>query len=263
MYAINLNDEYVRLLANTRNPTYIKTYRDLKDKPSSIPVIFRSMAQRKTVNLCKQQERDYYYIDTGYLGISHYKKWHRVVKNGVQHSKINYDMPYDRFKNLSNSKPYLKFLGWKKDGKSILLVTPSEKPCKFYGIQKEEWVNTTIQTLKKHTDRPIILRDKKPRQERIKNTIYNQIQVDDVFAVVVYNSIAAVEAIGYGIPVFTTAPTAADEFCKKDLSEIENPLYENEEKIEKWQHWLAYCQYNTNEMKDGTVFKLIKEYDLK
>lgn len=262
MYAINPNDEYVKLLASTRHPAYIKTYKDLKDKPLTIPVIFRSMAQRKTVNLCEQQGRDYYYIDTGYLGISRYKKWHRVVKNGVQHSEINYDMPCDRFKNLASSKPYLKFSGWKKDGRSILLVTPSEKPCKFYGIQKEEWVNTTLQKLKQHTDRPIVVRNKTPRQERIKDTIYHQIQRDNVFAVVTYNSIAAVEAIGYGVPAFTDTLTAADTFCLKDLTRIENPLYEDKEKIEKWQHWLAYCQYTVDEMRDGTVFNLIKEYNL-
>ena len=263
MYAINKNDEYVGFLARTRNPTFIKTYKELKDKPVDIPVIFRSMAQRKTVSLCNQQNRNYYYIDTGYLGISHYKKWHRVVKNGVQHSDIKYDMPFDRFRSLSNSKSYLKFSRWKKNGKSILLVTPSEKPCKFYGIQKEEWVNTTLQTLKQHTDRPIIIRDKDTRQERLKNTIYHQLQDDDIFAVVTYNSIAAVEAIGFGIPAFTATPTAADNFCLKDLTRIETPVYEDREKIEKWQHWLAYCQYTIEEMKNGTVFKLIEEYNLR
>ena len=263
MYAINSNDEYVKLLASTRHPTYIETYKDLKDKPLAIPVIFRSMAQRKTVNLCKQQGRDYYYIDTGYLEISRYKKWHRVVKNGVQHSNIRYNIPTDRFERLSNLKSELKFPGWKKNGRSILIVTPSEKPCKFYGIQKDEWVNTTLQTLKQYTDRSIIIRNKISRQERIKNTIYHQIQNDDIFAVVTYNSIAAIEAIGYGIPAFTTTPTAADEFCLKDFTRIENPLYEDEEKIEKWQHWLAYCQYTVDEMRNGTVFKLIEEYDLK
>lgn len=263
MYAINKNDQYVGFLANTRNPTFVKNYKALINKPAEIPVIFRSMAQRKTATLCEQQQRDYYYIDTGYLGNGQYKKWHRVVKNGVQHSDVKYDMPFDRFKSLSSSNPYLKFSGWKKNGKSILLVTPSEKPCKFYGIQKDDWVNNTVQTLKQNTDRPIIIRNKKNRQERLKDTIYNQLKNDNIFAVVTYNSIAAVEAIGYGIPAFTTAPTAADDFCLKDLTKIENPLYKDQTQIEKWQHWLAYCQYTVDEMKNGTVFKLIEEYNLR
>ena len=80
-------------------------------------------------------------------------------------------------------------------------------------------------------DRPVIVRDKVNRRDRVgAGSIYNQLD-DDIFAVVTYNSIAATEAIGYGIPCFTLAPNAADEFCEKNLTLIETPMYADKDKV--------------------------------
>lgn len=264
IYAYDNSDAIVECLARGTGAEFLSSWKSLHTIPITSPVIFRSMTQRKTVNLCEKQNRDYYYIDTGYIGnLDKRKDWHRVVKNGMQHSSPRYDLPEDRFKKIAQGKDYLSFTDWKKDGKAILIVTPSDKPCAFYGINRDTWVEETVKKVKENTDRPVIIRDKGLRRERIgRNSIYHQMEDDDIFAVVTYNSIAATEAIGFGIPAFTLAPNAADEFCKKDLTEIESPLYSDSEKVIKWQHWLGYCQYTPAEMLDGTVIKLIEEYDL-
>ena len=54
-------------------------------------------------------------------------------------------------------------------GGPILLVTPSEKPCQFYNIDKNTWLEETKTELRKHTDRPIIVREKGLRPDRIKD----------------------------------------------------------------------------------------------
>lgn len=264
MLAINKNDAIVNCLANTVNATAITTYRELTDYSTDIPVIFRSMAQRKTVAECVKTNRDYFYIDTGYYGnLAKRKDWHRVVKNGMQHSQPRYDLPDDRFNQITKGQEFVRFKKWRKNGSNILIVTPSNKPCSFYGIDRASWLENTLTELKKHTDRKIIIRDKGLRKNRIGSySIYNQFEDDNVYAVVTYNSIAATEAVGYGIPCFTLAPNAADPFCLKDLSKIETPLYEEESKVIKWQHWVGYCQYTPKEMADGTTFRLITEYNL-
>ena len=263
--AIDEEDAIVRCLSRSNNAKFIGSWKSLKDYNSDIPVIFRSMSQRKTVAMCEQQGREYLYIDTGYIGnLEKRKNWHRVVPSGMQHFQPRYDLPEDRFLRISSNKEYLPFSSWKTDGTAILVVTPSDKPCLFYGVDRTKWLENTIAEIKKYTDRPIVIRDKGLRRERIgRNNIYHQLEDDNIFAVVTYNSIAATEAIGYGIPAFTCAPNAADEFCLKDLSKIETPLYEDVEKVKKWQHWLGYCQYTPDEMQDGTTMNLIKEYDLK
>lgn len=265
IYALDKNDAIVTDLANGAGATFLNGWKALENVDISSPVIFRSMTQRKTVQLCEKQGRDYYYIDTGYIGnLDKRKNWHRVVKNGMQHSNPRYDLSNDRFEKIVNNRNYLRFPGkWKKNGKSILVVTPSEKPCKFYGINRNVWVKNTIAELKKHTDRPIIVRDKGLRRERIgRNSIYHQIEDDNIFAVVTYNSIAATEAIGFGIPAFTLAPNAADPFCLKDLSKIEDPFYEDPDKVIKWQHWLGYCQFTPEEMRLGEAMKIIERYSI-
>jgi len=264
MIAIDNTDEIVKCLAKGGKARFIDDYKDLKTAHINEAVIFRSMTQRKTVALCEQQTRNYFYIDTGYIGnLEKRKVWHRVVPNNMQHTTPNYNLPDKRFKLISKDKPYLPFTEWKTKGSAILIVTPSDKPCMFYGVDRDTWLNETITELKKYTDRPIIVRDKLSRRERVgANNIYNQFINDNIYAVVTYNSIAAIEAIGFGIPAFTLAPTAADDLCLKDLSKIESPLYSDTEKVVKWQHWLGYCQYTPKEMLNGSVFKLIEEYNL-
>lgn len=244
--------------------TWIDNYKQLENHDTSIPVLFRGMAQRKLVKLCEQQGRDYYYIDTGYIGnLNKRKDWHRVVKNGMQHSKVRYDMPGDRFNLIAQHFDYLQFKKWHKTGDNILVVTPSEKPCKFYGIDRDTWVETTLNDLQKYTDRKIIVRDKSLRRDRVgSGSIYQQFVNDKIYCVVTYNSIAATEAIGFGIPAFTFAPNAADPFCLKDLSKIEDPYYADPEKVIKWQHWLAYCQYTSTQLRSGKPFEFMERYDL-
>jgi len=263
--AIDPNDNIVQPLAESVGATFVDGFKSLKNYNVSSPVIFRGMTGRKIVEACEKQNREYLYIDTGYIGnMQKRKDWHRVVSSGMQHSQINWNLNNDRFEKIAASKPYLRFPGWKKDGRAILVVTPSEKPCKYYGINRDEFVEQTLATLKKYTDRPIVVRDKTIRRERVGGgSIYHQLDEDNVFAVVTYNSIAATEAIGYGVPCFTLAPNAADYFCEKDLSKIETPLYRDSMQVQKWQHWLAYCQYLPREMKDGTTLRLIRRHNLK
>lgn len=262
--AIDEQDMIVKPLAESVGAEFINSYKSLQNYSNLNPVMFRGMTGRKIVDACKKQNRDYYYIDTGYIGnMQKRKDWHRLVRNGMQHSNINWKCPKDRFEKIAETKPYLKFPGWKKDGRSILVVTPSEKPCKFYGIDRNKFVEETIATLKEHTDRPIIVRDKVNRRDRVGDgSIYAQLEDDDIYAVVTYNSIAATEAIGFGIPCFTLAPNAADYFCEKDLTKIETPKYLDTKAVEKWQHWLAYCQYTATEMKVGIAMDLLRRYHL-
>jgi hypothetical protein len=168
----------------------------------------------------------------------------------VQHNEI-IDRPDDRWKRLNYP------IESRKQGKHILLVTPSEKPCKFYDIDKDNWVKETITSIKQYTDRPIVVRDKASRQQRITNTIFDDL--NNCHALVTYQSIAAVESVLYGVPAFTLAPTAADPVCDKDLSRIEDPTLQDKDKIYKWACHLAYGQFHIDEFKNGYAYQLLKD----
>jgi hypothetical protein len=264
MIILDENDAILKLWQGGTNGS-ISTLDEISNFPIEDPVAFRGMTKRKIINECKISERDFYYIDTGYLGnLGKRKDYHRVVKNNVQHVRP-IPVPTDRFdklQKLANNTFYKN--NWNKKGSNILIVTPSEKPCKFYGITRDKWLSDTVQKLEQHTDRKIIIRDKPIRRERIGNkSIFNQIEHDDIYAVVTYNSIAATEAVSYGIPAFADAPVnAAKSVCSDDFSKIEDPFYPDRYQVDRWLHWLAYCQYNCMELEDGTAFRIQEEYNL-
>jgi hypothetical protein len=221
----------------------------------SNPILIRSMSKRKLIHDCWKTNHTFYYMDSGYLGnyksMSNphsWKLWHRIVKNNLQHNEI-INRPDTRWKKLDYP------INKRKHGTHILLVTPSEKPCKFYGINRDVWLQDTIKEIQKYTDRPIVIRDKAPRQQRITKTIFEDLE--NCHALVTYQSIAAVESVLYGIPAFTLAPTAADPVCDKNISLIETPTHQDSDKIYKWASHLAYGQYHIEELKNGTAYKLL------
>ena len=85
---------------------------------------------------------------------------------------------------------------------------------------------------------------------------------EKIYAVVTYQSIAAIEAICTGVPAFTEEMTAADSIACNDLSKIETPNYAPEDQVKEWQHWLAYCQYHFKEMQSGEAVRIMKDYGL-
>lgn len=235
------------------------------DRDISKPIAFRGITKAGLIFKCWEDDRNFYFMDTGYfanysskLNPKGAKKWHRIVKNNVQHIGPILDRPDDRWNHLQVEFPKLRWRGWKKSGKNILLVVPSEKPCKFYGISAAEWTENAIKTLEQYTDRPIIVRNKAPiRSDRaLLNTIYDAMD-DDVYTVVTYNSIAATEAVAYGIPAFALAPNAASPVCLDDLSKIETPYYPDEELVRKWCCHLSYGQFSVEELANGTAWRIL------
>ena len=239
-------------------------YEAIKKASIDDTVSFRSLAKRKIINDCKKSGRTFYYIDTGYVGNLVKKKlYHRVVKNDVQHSTV-FDVPDDRWQKIRIRSPELEFVEWRKNHKGkILLVTPSEKPCKFYNIDRDRWVEDTIKTLKNYTDREIIVRDKGKRHERVgEGSVPKYLIKEKIYATVTYQSIAAIESVCGGVPAFTMQKTAADSVTSQDLSKIESPFYPSRHQVEKWQHWLAYCQYHIKELGSGEAVRIMKEHGL-
>jgi|TARA_B100001093_G_scaffold501999_1_gene554382 hypothetical protein len=233
--------------------------------PNHIPVAFRSMTKRKEIWKCWETGRPFYYIDNGYMGnLMKKKKYYRIVKNNIQHTKVNPDMPSDRYLALCQFAPYMNYYGRKPlQGGPILLVTPSEKPCQFYNLDKKTWIEETVAEIKKHTDRPIVIREKGLRPDRIKdNSVASQCARDQIYAVVTYQSMAALEAMHYGIPAFTTALSCVDSVANRNLSDIENPGYPDEAKFLNLLHYLSYCQYTLDEINQGVALSMIEEMKL-
>jgi len=251
----NLSDEYINMFAAGAG----LVVQDYGSDTGSSDIMIRGMTKAHIISDRTVSGHTTFYMDGGYFG--NYKSsfnpdgnkiYHRIVKNGLQHSKIK-DVPTDRW-DLFKYK-----ISDRKVGSHVLLVTPSEKPCKFYGVNLQEWITYTIKSIQEYTDRPIIVRNKTPRKERLTRSIYEDLA--NAHAVVTYNSVAAVESVLEGVPAFTLAPTAADPVCDKNLSLLENPTVFDKDLIYRWACHLAYGQFHIDEFKDGSAHKLLYEYN--
>lgn len=236
---------------------------DFQYSDSADPIVMRGILKYKLMKQCWEDHRTFYYVDTGYFGNEKteknpngWKYWHRIVKNDLQHGKI-IPRPDDRFQKFNK-----EFKPWKKGGRKILIAKPDEKPMKFYGLDLNSWVDEVVKEIKKHSDRPIEIRERsKNRTDRVsKNTLQEALD-NDVFALITFNSVAAVESIFHGIPAFTLAPAnAASPVSLQDLSKIETPYYPDRDKLYAWGCHLAYGQFHVDEMKSGKAKLLLEEW---
>ena len=225
------------------------------------PIVLRGILKYKIMKRCWQDNRPFYYMDTGYFGNNPgpnnpqgWKLYHRVVKNNLQHHDLT-ARPDDRWRRLG-----IKIQPWRRSGRKIVLAAPDEKPCKFYGIDQQEWINSTLRKLKQHTDRDIEVRQRPAqRQERISsNTLLDSLK--DAHALVTYNSNAATEAVLNGVPAFVLAPChAAAPVASSDLSQIERPNYADSDLVYRWACHLAYGQFHVKELRDGSARIILEE----
>ena len=226
------------------------------EEHTDTPLIIRGLGggSRKAIKHCWETGRDFYAIDTGYFGNegSKAKIWHRVTKNELQNTQPIKDRPDDRLLNWK----YKKF---KDEGRKILLVPPSDKVMRLWDQpEPEEWVKKVSQELKNYTDRPIEIRLKPDRRDRITNQSLEAAMADNVYCVVTYNSIAALEALNFGKPAIALGPNCATTVCNTELKDIEKLNRPDKDEMYALMCHLSYCQFNREEMMNGYAWSQVR-----
>lgn len=255
----NNSDKYVEMFARGSGSlsTVLETW---QYESGQNTIVVRGIMKHKIIKQCWQDQRPFLYMDSGYVGNranvdnpNGWKYYHRIVFNDLQHNKI-IPQPADRWERLG-----IKIQPWRRTGSKILIAAPDAKPCIFYGIDLDHWITKTIATIKQHTDRPVEIRQRNPdRRVRVKNNIESAL--DDVHAVVTFNSIAATESILAGVPAFVLAPcNAAMPVANTDLTQIDTPTYTDRDQVHAWAHHLAYGQFHNDELKNGVATRILKE----
>jgi hypothetical protein len=221
------------------------------EEASMTPVVLRGVTKRKQMTACRAVGRDFYYIDTGYFGNGKKKTYHRVTQNDVQHFGPIVDRPDDRV------PPDVGVAKFRRQGSKILIAPPSQKLLNLYSINLDEWLARTQADIRKHTDREIVVRLKQSRSVRQNTDTIQMALDDDVFCLVTFSSIAAVEALLHGKPAITLGPNAAAPLCSHTVSEIENPLIPDLDQVRALIRHLSYCQFTEVEMRDGTAWRIL------
>lgn len=192
----------------------------------------------------KDNQRDWFYADGAYVGRGEY---FRITRNGYQHDGTG-PGDFARFMRAGGT-----IQSWRRNGSRILVCPNSHVHFPLFGLDADQWVADVVDTLRRHTDRRIDVRWKKDATDR-------PIEVDlvDAWAVVVWSSAAALDALMAGVPALSLAPhAAARRMGSTDLADIETPVYPDDR--EAFFAALAANQWTLEEIQAGVAWHGLQE----
>lgn len=188
--------------------------------------------------------RNYYYCDHAYF---RRKKYYRITKNAKQHPLIGEATPH-RFEQLG-----FTIRRWRKAGDKILLCPQTATFFELHKKNRDQWIADTTRTLRQYTDRKIIVRDK---VLGMNTEALFEAELHNVWAVVVYTSVAGMQAAIHGVPCFATEPCVSQRFGSGDLSLIEKPVKPHDRERMAW--ILADNQWTIDEIRKGFAWSKLE-----
>jgi hypothetical protein len=213
--------------------------KDIKDLGSV--AMFGSANLWRIVDQAIEQGRTWYYGDKAYFNRHDY---FRITKNAYQ---------FTEFTNPVNSKRFdqtgFRIKPWQRGGKKILLCPQSDVFMQRFGSTQDQWVMWAKAELAKYTKRPVEVRYK--TWSRAEEDF--AAALSGAHAVVVFSSIAGVQAAVHGVPCFATIDCASARFGSMDLSLIESPVRPDNREQMAWQ--LAENQWTLDEIRSGMAWE--------
>ena len=215
----------------------------LRDIPAVWGVLRHS---DRLLEQAKAQSLYFFYIDHAYFDRGHGKSY-RITRNAYEAGPVRH-CPRDRLASLA-----LEVAPWRKGGTEIIVCPPTEYFMKAHGCA--DWLETTMDTLRSLTDRPIVVREKPKAGE---SSMPLPQALATAHALVTHSSNVAIEAACLGTPVFVSPTSAAAPVGRTDLAMIETPAYPDRE---PWLAHLAYNQFSFDEIRSGTAWRLLLELE--
>jgi len=184
----------------------------------------------------------------------------------------------DRWQKISKNLN-IKLKDYRSNGEHILLCLQRNSGWSMGNVDIQNWAVSTIEAIRKYTDRPIVIRTH-PGDKTSKNIIQpnnpackikfsktvrlstNVDLVDDLqncWAAVNYNSSPVVGAAIEGIPIFVCDPDKSQcrDIANTDLSMIENPQMPERQ---AWVERLSMFHWNFEELKSGECWQHMRKF---
>ena len=201
-------------------------------------------------------------------GITRGSTW-KVGLNGI--NRLAY------FGDTGNDASRVSLLGleckpWRNSGEHILICGQHDKSEQWKNMPKmSTWVIDTIETIQKHTDRPIVFRphprcplphieheftNVRRQNPRYINGTYDDFDMgfDNVWATVSHSSNPGIHSIIEGVPAFVSTDSLAYDAANdiNFLHDIENPLRPDRT---QWLNDYAYTEWTIDEISQGLPLK--------
>ena len=209
----------------------------------------------RVIEQAKEEKRNWYFFDHAYVmnESKHNINFHlkeRVYRCTKNAQMINYidELSHDDYKRIEKYEEHIQIEPWKKKGKYILILEPSDFAKKWYNVP-----NWTENIMKKLKDSSMEVRI------RQKNSMVSfESEVKHSFAVISLQSAAAIQALIWGIPSFCGKMSAAYpvSHSTNDMQWIDSPYYHDMR--EPWLQSILANQYTWTEIVDGTCWNRLK-----
>ncbi len=183
-----------------------------------------------------------------------------------------------RWQKIANNLG-IRLKDYRTSGDHVLILMQRNGGWSMDGVDVQDWANSVIDTIRQHTDRPIVIRphpgDKdsrnylNPANPKCKIKFSKRVRlssnvnlIDDLrncWAAINYNSSPVVGAAIEGYPIFVSDPTRSQckEIANIDLSKIENP---NLPDRQQWVERLSMFHWNFDELKSGECWSHMRKF---
>jgi len=205
--------------------------------------------------------------------------WYRIGANGFLRDTGNFNninRPSDRWEKISHEFNLIH-TGWNtyKDAGPIVVALQLPGDASLKGINITQWAWETCFEIRKHTDKDIWLRT--PQLDRQFDPYYMKMlgNMDTVqmqkgtrenlfptlrqaYCTVTFSSGLAIDSVLNGCPTIAcNTSNFAYDISSKSVEDINHPL--KKRSIYKWLNNLAYCQWKTDEIKQGLPWVHLRE----
>ena len=258
-----------------------------------VAIIFGSVKQGRgrSTHLVKKQLTEkfekYVQIETPLVGrtINPLHKEFRVGINGFMWDSADWGfrhMTNERYKNFWSRFEYEKKDTWNDSGNHILICMQKWGDASLGDVDTYEWCRNTVNEIRKHTQRPIIIRPhpiyrKKLKLAALKREMLQlksitwrdtdfriQGEIDtitqdlkDCWCTVTHTSGSAVDSVLNGVPnIATGTGNMAWPVSGHSLSEIESP-YKGDKT--DWLNKIAHCQWSVDEFRSGLCWEHVRK----
>lgn len=219
---------------------------------------------------CKDNNKKFLYVDHAYLNrgynsASSQNEWMRITPNAFNWH-LNVQESNERWDAFFSEK--FKLSDWNTHGGKKILVLPPSEATKALFPESVEWTKNAIDEISRRTTSPIHIREK-PDQPIVdfntnqvldRKTFTHEKTIDEEMLesklIVTFNSAVPVLGTILGIPCYCS-PYAAAYPMNINLNYLN---ISPEPKRREWLNQLVYHQYNSEEMKNGKVWDLLKKY---
>lgn len=213
----------------------------LADLPEElVPIIGCTYEIRNLIRHWLKTGRNFIYWDRGYVsrgGVCWLPTagppYYRWQLNGYQLARIDPKATPKRWQRLRQDvQP------WKPEGSHIVIAAPSAAYSRFHGLDSW-WLEKAVEVAKA-TGRNVVIRHKDSKVPLAK-------EIAHAHCLITHGSVAAVEAVIMGCPVFVDETSAAAPVGRTDL-DLENPVRPDRT---KWLYSLANGQFTFPELMVG------------